>query len=258
MRLCISTVECSAGFIDRHGKWVVKPEFEEVGCFHDGLARVSILVPGKGHSATDEVGQEPRYGYVDKTGKLVVPPVLYQAVPSFSEGLAKRHCRYQKLAGDIAKIRRSLTRLDAPGNPNWMAAPVFSLCDLSPPQNVQGSVDANFFGDCYMRKQKPGLVLLILVLVGIAFLCGMQFSGTPSQAKDEAENLPQLADAACPKCKGPMEVGTLLDYWDTNGVMNAEFSSKVPDLHLFAKRPRKFKVTGYHCTNCGFLEMYGK
>src|SRR5262249_42729997 len=80
------------GFIDRNGQVVIKPTFDRVKgtgvpsnigpivCrtidprknFHDGLAAVCI---GK------------QWGFVDKTGKMVVQP-QYDDVGDFSEGLA--------------------------------------------------------------------------------------------------------------------------------------------------------------------------
>lgn len=67
------------GFIDTSGKFVIKPEFEEVGYFSEGLA--SVKFTGK-HKAFRH-----RQGYIDKTGKVVIKP-QFDVAQQFSEGLA--------------------------------------------------------------------------------------------------------------------------------------------------------------------------
>src|SRR5258707_851245 len=54
------------GFIDRAGKVVVPPQFDDAGVFQDGLAPVAI---GK------------QWGYADKQGKLVITPQFDMADP---------------------------------------------------------------------------------------------------------------------------------------------------------------------------------
>jgi hypothetical protein len=68
------------GFIDRQGKVVVNPTFEDYGFgpeFHEDRAAVRIDI-GNGFQA---------FGYVDEHGKLVIPP-KFQTAEGFSEGLA--------------------------------------------------------------------------------------------------------------------------------------------------------------------------
>jgi len=60
------------GYIDRAGKIVIKPQFE------DAL----ILIEGLG-----PVKKDGKWGYVDKSGKIVIQPQFIEARP-FSEGLA--------------------------------------------------------------------------------------------------------------------------------------------------------------------------
>ena len=52
------------GFIDRTGRFVVKPQYSWVDPFSDGLARVSV---------SGEVGST---GFIDKMGAFVIPPRL--------------------------------------------------------------------------------------------------------------------------------------------------------------------------------------
>ncbi|MFD0674865.1 WG repeat-containing protein [Cohnella sp. GCM10027633] len=60
------------GFIDAKGKLVIKPQYESVGTFREGL--VSVKKSGK-------------YGFVDKRGAEIVPP-QFDRVHEFSDGLA--------------------------------------------------------------------------------------------------------------------------------------------------------------------------
>ncbi len=60
------------GFINRGGKIVIPPQFDEVGEFFQGRARV-------------RVGE--RWGYVDPTGKFLMPP-LYHSATDFQQDRA--------------------------------------------------------------------------------------------------------------------------------------------------------------------------
>jgi hypothetical protein len=61
------------GFIDKTGKVIVTPKYDDAMSFSEGLARV--LLNGK-------------VGLIDKTGKEIVPP-KYDEVRDFHEGLAR-------------------------------------------------------------------------------------------------------------------------------------------------------------------------
>jgi WG containing repeat len=76
------------GFVDITGKFVIQPQFSQVGMFADGLApaletyEMSSLRCGKpGYDGMS------KYGYIDRTGKFIIPPQFADAKP-FSEGLA--------------------------------------------------------------------------------------------------------------------------------------------------------------------------
>jgi len=62
------------GFINRTGQFVIKPQFNSVGEFSEGLASVSLA----GNNLV---------GYIDKQGKLIVPAAYWYAGP-FRNGLA--------------------------------------------------------------------------------------------------------------------------------------------------------------------------
>jgi hypothetical protein len=60
------------GYVDRSGKIIIEPKFEEAENFSEGLALVKI-------------GE--KFGYIDRTGKIVISPEFDRA-DNFSEGLA--------------------------------------------------------------------------------------------------------------------------------------------------------------------------
>jgi hypothetical protein len=66
------------GYIDKKGKWVIKPTFQWVSRFSEGLAAV------KGwHDVLDA----QKTGFIDKSGTMVIPP-LFRFAFDFHEGLA--------------------------------------------------------------------------------------------------------------------------------------------------------------------------
>jgi hypothetical protein len=79
------------GFMDRTGKLVIDAKFEDAENFSAGLAPVKIHRDETVWCPVDESGNRSgatmMWGYVDKTGKTVIPAVFNSAEP-FSEGLA--------------------------------------------------------------------------------------------------------------------------------------------------------------------------
>ena len=61
------------GFIDTLGQLVIKPVFDDVGHFSEGLAAVNM---------------NGRWGYIDQGGKLVINPV-FKSAWAFHEGMAR-------------------------------------------------------------------------------------------------------------------------------------------------------------------------
>ena len=83
------------GFIDLSGKVVIAPQFNPYqaqfnAAFSDGLVAVNFVSAQKsGTAGNDPVGL--RWGFADKTGKLVIKPKFegnYYAPPHFANGLA--------------------------------------------------------------------------------------------------------------------------------------------------------------------------
>jgi WG containing repeat len=79
------------GYMDRTGKLSIAPQFEDAENFSEGLAPVKVrsadTVWCPADAAGNRSGSTMMYGYVDKTGKLVIPAVFNTAAP-FSEGVA--------------------------------------------------------------------------------------------------------------------------------------------------------------------------
>jgi hypothetical protein len=61
------------GFMDKAGRQVIPPRYDEAGPFSEGLAAVKL---------------GDKYGYLDRSGKVVIPPQFSEA-DLFSEGLAQ-------------------------------------------------------------------------------------------------------------------------------------------------------------------------
>ena len=89
-----------AGYIDRDGKFVVGPfEAASVQTFHHGHGIVSLY-------GYDFGGQSfPRFGIVDRAGKLIVPAV-YDSLETFSDSLflAKKDSRFMLIDIDGKKV----------------------------------------------------------------------------------------------------------------------------------------------------------
>jgi hypothetical protein len=118
------TVANKYGYIDRSGKMVIPPQYDDVGPFSEGLAYVESkenqgfidktgkmvikgeeFVEARGFSeglaaARGKIGT---YGFIDKTGHFVIPPQFHR-VGDFSEGLAAVNPVDARWPGDLAYI----------------------------------------------------------------------------------------------------------------------------------------------------------
>ena len=91
------------GFVDRAGKLAIKPQFDAVRGFNEGLA---VALIGR------------QYGFIDKRGLWVVQP-RFEKVSSFAEGLALVVVNVssfwsQALAGGLLVGARKGTRTPTP------------------------------------------------------------------------------------------------------------------------------------------------
>lgn len=79
------------GFADQIGKLVIEAKFEDAGDFSEGLAPVKVrsekTIWCPPDATGDRSGSTMMWGYIDRTGKLVIPAVFNSAEP-FSEGVA--------------------------------------------------------------------------------------------------------------------------------------------------------------------------
>lgn len=78
------------GFMDRTGKLVIEANFEDAENFSEGLAPVKVkgeVVWCPADESGNRSGATMMYGYINRTGKLIIPAVFNSAAP-FSEGLA--------------------------------------------------------------------------------------------------------------------------------------------------------------------------
>ena len=79
------------GFIDKTGKLVIEPQFEDAENFSEGLAPVKVrsekTIWCPPDAAGNQSGSTMMWGYIDKTGKTVIPAV-FNSAESFSEGVA--------------------------------------------------------------------------------------------------------------------------------------------------------------------------
>lgn len=62
------------GFIDRHGKVVIEPKFDDVQDFSKGLALLSF---------------NGKKVFIDRTGKVVIEPKDFEPINGFTDGLAR-------------------------------------------------------------------------------------------------------------------------------------------------------------------------
>lgn len=81
------------GFMDRSGKVIVAAIYEDAEDFSEGLAPVKVsgeTIWCPADSSGSRSGFGMRWGYIDKTGKMIIPPQFESAAP-FAEGLAVIH-----------------------------------------------------------------------------------------------------------------------------------------------------------------------
>lgn len=67
------------GYVDPSGHFVIKPQFDEVSYFREGLASFTVW--------DQSAASRHKQGYLDKSGKVVIKP-QFDVAQSFSEGLA--------------------------------------------------------------------------------------------------------------------------------------------------------------------------
>ncbi len=80
-----------SGFMDQTGRLVIEAQFEDADDFSEGLAPVKVRGDETTWCPREESGSRKgftmKWGYIDKTGKMVIPP-QFETAYGFSEGLA--------------------------------------------------------------------------------------------------------------------------------------------------------------------------
>ncbi|MGH9931600.1 MAG: WG repeat-containing protein, partial [Pyrinomonadaceae bacterium] len=100
------------GFIDKTGKLVIQPQYIEAWSFSEGLAAAEVPIDRTEQPPCEMRGDPPsrywvskKYGYIDKTGKMVIPPGYEYAGP-FVDGLANvSSCRHVSFIDKSGKTR---------------------------------------------------------------------------------------------------------------------------------------------------------
>ena len=84
-------IKGKTGFMDRTGKVVIEPQFVQAEDFSEGLAAVRVHSEETTWCPYDDrggrMGFTNKWGFIDKTGKMVIPH-QYLTVDKFAEGLA--------------------------------------------------------------------------------------------------------------------------------------------------------------------------
>lgn len=73
------------GYIDPKGQWVIEPQFDEAESFSEERAVVANGITRRSKLLEAEGG---KWGYIDRTGKLVVG-MKYDNAYAFNNGLAR-------------------------------------------------------------------------------------------------------------------------------------------------------------------------
>lgn len=107
------------GILTADGEQLAEVKFDSVGVFHDGLAMVKAA---------------ERYGYIDRSGAIVIP-IQWMAAYDFSEGLAalrvdKKHFQFINTAGtvvikskkydSVGRFRNGVCRVVKGGKVKWI------------------------------------------------------------------------------------------------------------------------------------------
>ncbi len=96
------------GYINSKGEMVIQPQFDRANKFNNGLALVEIESKNMSDIPNHYDYALGKKGYIDKTGKFVIPPNNFDFAEDFSEGLAgvsiKEHKEFNSSYGYIDVI----------------------------------------------------------------------------------------------------------------------------------------------------------
>ncbi|MBN1632454.1 MAG: WG repeat-containing protein, partial [Thermoleophilia bacterium] len=97
------------GYVDQKGAWVIEPRFDGAGDFSNGLASVGFSATGGSGPVSDW-----RSDYIDKTGKTVISLEPGQTPSEFSGGVAR-----VVTTGSAPDAPRSTSYIDTTGKVIW-------------------------------------------------------------------------------------------------------------------------------------------
>ena len=132
------------GILTADGEQLAEVKFDSVGVFHDGLAVVKAA---------------ERYGYIDRSGAIVIP-IQWMAAYDFSEGLAalrvdKKHFQFINTAGtvvikskkydSVGRFRNGVCRVVKGGKVKWIDTKGKELKDESNSAKEDEGSGANHF-----------------------------------------------------------------------------------------------------------------
>ena len=132
------------GILTAYGEQLAEVKFDSVGVFHDGLAVVKAA---------------ERYGYIDRSGEIVIP-IQWMAAYDFSEGLAalrvdKKHFQFINTAGtvvikskkydSVGRFRNGICRVVKGGKVKWIDTKGKELKDESNSTKEDEGSGANHF-----------------------------------------------------------------------------------------------------------------
>ena len=132
------------GILTADGEQLAEVKFDSVGVFHDGLAVVKAA---------------ERYGYIDRSGAIVIP-IQWIAAYDFSEGLAalrvdKKHFQFINTAGtvvikskkydSVGRFRNGICRVVKGGKVKWIDTKGKELKDESNSAKEDEGSGANHF-----------------------------------------------------------------------------------------------------------------
>lgn len=132
------------GVLTADGEQLAEVKFDSVGVFHDGLAVVKAA---------------ERYGYIDRSGAIVIP-IQWMAAYDFSEGLAalrvdKKHFQFINTAGtvvikskkydSVGRFRNGICRVVKGGKVKWIDTRGKELKDESNSAKEDERSGANHF-----------------------------------------------------------------------------------------------------------------
>ncbi len=132
------------GILTADGEQLAEVKFDSVGVFHDGLAVVKAA---------------ERYGYIDRSGAIVIP-IQWMAAYDFSEGLAalrvdKKHFQFINTAGtvvikskkydSVGRFRNGICRVVKGGKGKWIDTKGKELKDESNSAKEDEGSGANHF-----------------------------------------------------------------------------------------------------------------